>query len=464
MNSTLARNAEPTSSVQESAAQATLIAALLGFFIITLDAVVVNVALPTLGHELEATITGLQWVVDGYTLAFAALLLSTGALTDRLGAKQAFGWGVLVFVLASLACGLAPNLGTLIAARFAQGAGAAVMMPSSMALIRQAYSDPVKQVHAVALWAMGGSVAATSGPVIGGVLVHLDWRWIFLINLPVGVITLAFLSRVLPSPRRFAPFDGWGQLTAMIAMGALIYGTIEIGRHDTHSAAALVSLAMAVVVFALFVVLQRRGTHPMVPPAVLQSRNAKVSMVVGFTFMVGYFGLPFVMSLYFQQQRGLTPAATGVAFLPMMLIGLVLTPFTSRLVRRFSARALITTGLASMACGLTIIGLLPASTPMGLLSVIMLLVGLGGPFIAPPVTAVLLNSVPKALTGTAGGVFNTSRQVGGALAVAVFGALLAQSSSFLQGLRVSLILAAGVALVTAVISLGLQPPDTSSQQ
>ncbi|KAF0810308.1 drug:proton antiporter [Alcanivorax sp. S71-1-4] len=445
-------------AVPDSTARATLMAALLGFFVITLDAVVVNVALPTLGHELDAGITGLQWVVDGYTLAFAALLLSAGALTDRLGARRAFGGGVVVFGLASLACGAAPDLATLISARFAQGVGAAVMMPSSMALVRQAYSDPVKQVHAIALWAMGGAVAATAGPVIGGVLVAFDWRWIFLVNLPVGLLTLACLSRARPSPKRFAPFDGWGQLTAMVAMGALIYGAIDVGRHDTHGALALAALAIAAVAFALFVMLQRRAAHPMVPPAVLQSRNARVSMVVGFTFMVGYFGLPFVMSLYFQQERGLSAAATGVAFLPMMLIGLVLTPFTSRLVQRFTAKRLITSGLLCMAFGLVAIAVLPATAPVWWLSAMMVLVGLAGPLIAPPVTAILLSSVPHALTGTASGVFNTSRQVGGALAVAVFGALLAQSPGFMAGLRTSLVVAAAVALITAAISLRLQPP------
>ncbi|WP_220495603.1 MFS transporter [Oceanospirillum sediminis] len=443
----------PVQSVPESTARATLLAALLGFFVITLDAVVVNVALPTLSHEMDATITGLQWVVDGYTLAFAALLLSTGALTDRLGAKRAFGWGVVIFVLASLACGVAPDLGSLIVARFVQGAGAAVMMPSSMALIRQAYADPARQVHAVALWAMGGAVAATSGPVISGLLVNLNWRWIFLINLPAGLATLWLLKRAQPSLTRFTPFDGWGQLTAMVAMGCLIYGAIDISNHPVQ---AMVSLIFAVVMFALFVVLQRRGGHPMVPPAVLQSRNSRISMVVGFTFMMGYFGLPFVMSLYFQQERGLTPAATGLAFLPMMLIGLILTPFTSRLVQRFSARRLIITGLLCMAFGLLAIAGLPMSAPIWVVSAVMLLVGLAGPLIAPPVMAVLLSSVPGNLTGTASGVFNASRQVGGALAVAVFGALLVQSSSFMNGLTISMIIAAGIAVVTALFSLWLQ--------
>lgn len=437
-------------------ARATLGAALLGFFIITLDAVVVNVALPTLGHELGAGITGLQWVVDGYTLMFAALLLSAGAFTDRIGARQAFGLGLFVFMLASLACGLAPTLGSLVAARFAQGIGAAVMMPSSMSLIREAYANPVERGHAVALWAMGGSVAATSGPVLGGALVLLDWRLIFFINLPVGLATLFLLTRTRPSPRGEVPFDGWGQLAAVIAMGALTYGAIETGSQGLG--APLVLAAFAVFLFAItaFVIWQRHGPHPMMPPHLFALRNARIAMAVGFTFMVGYFGLPFVMSLYLQQLRDLSAATTGMLFLPMMLIGLMLTPFSARLMHRFGARATIVTGLTSMTAGLAIIAFLPLSTPVGWIAAFMVLVGLAGPLVAPPVTAVLLNSVPPTLTGTASGVFNTSRQVGGALAVAVFGALLAQSSHFMGGLRTSLLLAAGISLVTAALSLGLQ--------
>lgn len=436
-------------------ARAALLASLLGFFVITLDAVVVNVALPTLGRELGAGITGLQWVVDGYTVMFAALLLSAGALTDRIGARQTFGLGLIVFVLASLACGLAPSLGSLVVARFVQGAGAAVMMPSSMSLIRQAYPDPVRRGHAVALWAMGGSVAATSGPVIGGLLVQLDWRLIFFINLPVGLATLLFLAGTQPSPRRRVPFDGWGQLTAVAAMGALTYGAIEMGSGGLSAVSVQVSFAVFLGALVAFIALQRHGAHPMVPSSLFALRNAKISMAVGFTFMVGYFGLPFVMSLYLQQQRGLSAAATGMAFLPMMVTGLLLTPFSARLVQRFSARALIVTGLVSMSAGLAIIAFLPPSTHVWWIAALMILVGLAGPLVAPPIAAVLLSSVPAALAGTASGVFNTSRQVGGALAVAVFGALLAQSSSFMAGLRASLMLAAGISLVTALIGLRL---------
>jgi DHA2 family methylenomycin A resistance protein-like MFS transporter len=170
-------------------------AAVLGFFVVTLDAVVVNVSLPSIRGELGGGITGLQWVVDGYTLMFAALLLSAGSLSDRFGVRRAFGVGVTVFVLASLACGLAPSMGALVAARFVQGAAAAMMMPSSMALIGQAYPDPVKRARAVAMWALGGSVASSAGPVRGGVLTLVSWRLIYFLNLPAGALRLGRAGR-----------------------------------------------------------------------------------------------------------------------------------------------------------------------------------------------------------------------------------------------------------------------------
>jgi MFS transporter, DHA2 family, methylenomycin A resistance protein len=433
----------------------TLAASLLGFFVITLDAVVVNVALPSIGREFGAGITGMQWVVDGYTLMFAALLLSAGALSDRIGARRAFAGGLIAFVAASAACGFAPSIAVLVASRFIQGAGAAVMMPASMALIGQAYPDPRQRSGAVAAWAMGGSVASTSGPIVGGLLTLVSWRWIFFINLPVGLLTLAFLWRTPSSPRRRMPFDFAGQATAVTAMAALTFGAIEAGAKGVGSSLVLASAATTVAALIAFAFSQARGAHPMVPATLFRSRNATIAMAVGFAFMVGYFGLPFVVSLYLQEHRGLSSLATGAAFLPMMLTGLALTPFSARLARWAGSRRLIVTGLIAMAAGLSAIALLPSSTPVWALALWMMLVGVAGPFIAPPIAAVLLDSVLTPLAGTASGVFNTSRQVGGALAVAVFGALLTQSASFMHGLRLSLLLAAGVSLMAAAAGLRL---------
>ena len=435
----------------------TLGAAVLGFFMITLDAVVVNVALPSIRAGLGGGITGLQWVVDGYTLMFAALLLSAGSVLDRFGARRAFGAGLAVFVLASAACGLAPAIGALVAARFAQGAGAAVMMPSSMALVGQAYPDPARRARAVAVWAMGGAVASSSGPLLGGVLTLVSWRLIFFVNVPAGAVTLVLLARVLPSPHRAARFDWAGQITAVLAMGGLTYGAIEAGAAGFAAPRVVAAFVIAAVALAGFVAAQARGAHPMAPLDLFRSRTVAVPVVVGFAFIVGYYGLPFVMSLYLQQLRGLSPFGTGVAFLPMMLIGAALTPFSARIAERLGTRVLITAGLVVMTAGLAVLAVVPASAPVWVLSGVMVLVGMGGPLVMPPVTGVLLNGVPAHRAGVASGVFNTSRQIGGALAVAVFGALLAGRAGFLQGVRASLLIAAVVALAAAAASLLLTP-------
>jgi EmrB/QacA subfamily drug resistance transporter len=435
---------------------------MLGFFVVTLDAVIVNVALPDIRRELASGMSGLQWVVAGYTLMFAALLLSAGSLSDRLGARRAFGAGLVVFVLASAACGLAPSLPALVAARFVQGAAAAALMPSSMALVSQAYPDPVRRARAVALWSMGGVAASTSGPVLGGLLTLVSWRLIFFVNVPAGAVALALLARAAGSTRHGAPFDWAGQAAAIAGMGGLTYGAIAAGAAGITAPSVLAAFAVAVAALTAFGVLQARGRHPMLPLSLFRSRTVSVAVATGFAFMVGYYGLPFVMSLYLQQLRGLPALSAGAAFLPMMLTGAVLTPFTARLAERFGPRALVIAGLLVMTAGLTVIALMPLPAPVAVLSALMILVGLAGPLVMPPVMALLLHAVPARRAGVASGVFNTSRQVGGALAVAVFGALLASKATFVHGLRVSLLIAAAVALTTAAVCLLVGPGNEAS--
>jgi EmrB/QacA subfamily drug resistance transporter len=441
-----------------------LAAALLGFFVVTLDAVIVNVALPDIRRELAGGMSGLQWVADGYTLMFAALLLSAGSLSDRVGARRAFGAGMVLFVLASAGCGLAPSLPALVAARLVQGAAAAALMPASMALVSQAYPDPARRARALGLWAMGGAVAATSGPLLGGVLTAVSWRLIFFVNLPAGAAALILLARAARSPRHRAPFDWAGQVAAVAAMGGLTYGAIEAGAAGITAPRVLSAFAVAAVALALFLLLQARGRHPMLPLPLFRSRTVSVAVVTGFAFMVGYYGLPFVMSLYLQQLRGLSALSAGVTFVPMMAVGGALTLFAARLAERFGARTLIACGLLSMTAGLVVIALLPATAPVALLSALMILVGLAGPLVMPPVMALLLHAVPARRAGVASGAFNTSRQVGGALAVAVFGALLASRGTVVHGLRVSLLIAALVALGAAAVSLLIRSAGDAHSQ
>jgi predicted MFS family arabinose efflux permease len=255
-------------------------------------------------------------------------------------------------------------------------------------------------------------------------------------------------------------FDWAGQATAVIAMAALTFGVIEAGARGIGAPLVVAAAMVALAALVGFVVSQVRGAHPMLPAQLFKARDAVIAVLVGFAFMVGYFGMPFVMSLYLQQHRSLSALATGLAFLPMMITGLVLTPFSARLAQWAGARTLIVAGLGAMAAGLVTLALLPPSTPVATLALVMMLVGLAGPLVAPPIAAVLLDRVPAPLAGTASGLYNTSRQLGGALAVATFGALLARSDSFMHGLTLSLLIAAVVSIATAAGALALHGRKT----
>jgi DHA2 family methylenomycin A resistance protein-like MFS transporter len=436
--------------------------AVLGFFVVTLDALVVNVALPSIGRDLGGGITGLQWVVDGYTLMFAALVLSAGALSDRIGARQAYGLGLAVFVAASAACGLAPGLGVLVAARLAQGAGAAAMMPASLALVREGYHDAAERARAIAIWSLGAAVASAAGPVVGGFLTLLSWRAIFFVNLPVGAVALYLLARVPRSPRRPAPFDWVGQVTAVLGMGALIYGLIE-GGAEGFAPRVLAALAVAVVAVVAFFVAQARGAHPMVPLGLFRSRPVAVSVSAGFTFTVGFYGLVFLLSLYLQELRGLSPLATGLAFVPMTALTAVVNLVAPRVAARFGPRGPMAAGQFLMAAGLLGLCAAVAGAPVWLLAALTVPIGLGSSLSVPTLTAVLVGSVPPERAGTASGVLNTCRQLGGALAVAVFGALVAHRETFLPGMQVSLVIAAVLLLATAAASLSLRTGTSANE-
>jgi EmrB/QacA subfamily drug resistance transporter len=458
---------DDSGTVSRGSAKAALAASVLGFFVITLDALVANVALPDIQKDLGGGITGLQWVVDGYTLMFAALLLSAGSLGDRIGAHRAFALGMAVFVLASAGCGLAPGLGVLISARMLQGTGAALMMPSSLTLIREAFPDQVERGRAIALWTIGGSVAAAAGPVVGGALSLISWRTIFFINLPVGVAALFLLARAHRSPRRAVPFDLVGQIAAVAAMGGLTYGVIEAGADGFASPRALAALTIALGAAVVFGVAQARGTHPMAPLDLLRTRTVAVSAGTGFAFIAGLTGAVFAYSLYLQQERGLSSFAAGLVFLPMtVLSGFVSMP-AARLAHTFGPRVPIVGGMVLMAAGFVILAALPATASVWLLAIVLIPIGINGPLSMQPTTGVLLSSIPAQRAGVVSGIFNTSRQIGGALAVAVFGALISGHAGFQHGLRAGMVIAAVVALAAAAANIQTKPaaahaPATSS--
>lgn len=426
-----------------------LTAALLGFALITLDTSVVNVALPAVGDALGGGMSGLQWVVDAYTLPFAALMLSTGAFADRAGASRAYALGITVFTLASVACGLAPTLPALIGARVVQGMAAAVVLPASLSLVRQAYGDPARRARAVAVWAAGGSVAVALGPVAGGALTTAwDWRGVFFVNVPVGAVALALLVRAPRSRRRPAPLDLPGQLTAVVALTALTFAVIERGT------IGLVALTVALAAAVAFVQVEARQAHPVVPPGLFRSRNVSVAVAAGAAVSVAFYGVVFVFSLFFQQVQGRSALQAGLLFLPMTGLIAVTNVVAGRLAGRYGARLPMLAGQSLAAAGVLLLLYVDERTSPVLAAVLLVPMALGCALTVPPLTAAMMEAVPAERAGLAAGVLNSARQVAGGLAIAVFGALV--SGGFTEGMRVGLGISAGVLAVTAAATVRLR--------
>lgn len=429
----------------------------MGFFLITLDISIVNVALAQIRAELGGGITGQQWVIDGYTLLFAALLLFAGNLSDRIGAKRALALGIAMFLVTSAACAAAPTMALLIAARCAQGAGAAVMLPASMALVREAFPDPGRRARALGVWAVGGAVAGLVGQPLGGLLTTFDWRWVFTINLPVCAGMLAFLVLVATSPTRPAPFDWAGQLLAVVGLSTLVYGLIDGGHVGFGSPFVVLALAIAVVALTAFVIVQSRVAHPMMPLDLFHAHGFRLALPVGFAFMVGNYGNVFVVSLYLQQRLGLSPLHAGLVFLPSAFFAIAGNLASGPVTNRFGARLPVVAGLSSMVVGLLATLLTaPLGSPV-VTALCVIPIGAGGSLAMPSLTGVVLEGVPAQQAGTASAVFNTFRQAGGAVAIAVFGALIADPDHFDPGLRLSLGIAATLLLLAALNSLRIQP-------
>lgn len=442
----------PPATYRRSEAGIVITVASLGFFLITLDISIVNVSLARIRTELGGGTTGQQWVIDGYALLFASLLLFGGNLADRIGAKKTLEVGILVFALASAGCAFAPSIETLITARCVQGSAAAVMLPASMALVRESFPDAQRRARALGVWAVGGAVAALIGQPLGGLLTTVDWRWIFTINLPVCAGMLIFLLTVASSPTRPSRFDWAGQALAITALTALVYGLIDGGHTGFARFHVIGALAVAAAALAGFVLVQARGRQPMMPLDLFQAHGFRLALLVGFAFMVGHFGHVFIVSLYLQQHLGLEPLHAGLVFLPSAFFAIAANLASGPITNRFGARLPVVAGLLSMAAGLAAVLLTaPLEDPI-ITAACGIFIGGGGALAMPSITGVVLEAVPAHQAGTASAVFNTFRQVGGAVAIAVFGALIANPDTFLIGMQVSLAAAASLILLTALSS------------
>jgi DHA2 family methylenomycin A resistance protein-like MFS transporter len=450
----------------------TLVAAGLGFVVVLLDVSVVNVALETLRVSFGTDVAGLQWVVNAYTLVFAALLLTSGALGDRMGAKRVFMAGFAVFTLASLACGLAPSLALLVVSRVVQGMGAALLVPSSLMLLQQAFPNPAQRSRAVGWWGAAGGIALAAGPVLGGLLIaHVGWRGIFLINLPIGALglalTLCYAPTAAAKPSR--GLDLPGQLAAMLALASLTAALTEASRLGWFHPLVCGGIAISLISATAFYWLERHSKEPMLPLSLFRSKTFSIATAVGVVVNFAYYGLVIVFSLFFQAVQQLSPQQTGLAFLPMTAILMVMNIVAGRLVTHVGTRALMVSGLALASFGYLLLLRVDANRSYLTLVLPMLLAASGIALVVPTMTNATLSAVDAAHAGIASGVLNSARQIGGMLGVAVCGFFVRDTEPgiFLHGMHVSLALAVVLLSAGSILSyFGLKKPnlaDTTAQ-
>jgi MFS transporter, DHA2 family, methylenomycin A resistance protein len=406
----------------------TLGACCFGLFMVMLDNTIVNVALPSIQRELGASVTSLQLVVDAYILVFASLLLTAGALGDRFGRKRVFLGGLVLFTVASALCGLAGNEQTLIAARALQAIGGSALLPSTLALVTSTFPDRREQAQAIGLWSGVSAMALVAGPLLGGLLTDtLGWRSVFYVNLPVGVLAFVVAGRVIAESRNPAGrrLDVPGQLLAIVTLGSLTFALIEGNSHGWTSPPILALLAAGAVGLPAFLLVESRRAAPMLELRFFRdpsfaSANA-IAVLVGFALL----GFVFFNTLYFQTVQGWTPLQAGLRFAPNTLVIVVVAPIAGRLASRYGYWVPVTAGTVLAGTALL---LYAASSHVGtpyleLLGPLMLL-GLGLGLTISPMVAAAIAGMPPGQAGVASATVNTNRQVGGALGVAVLGAIV----------------------------------------
>jgi DHA2 family methylenomycin A resistance protein-like MFS transporter len=442
-----------------------LAAICLGYFMVILDTTIVNVALPALRVDLSASVRGLQWVVDGYLLMLAALLLTGGVLADRLGARRVFQVGLGLFVAASVGCGVAPSTVVLVLARMAQGIGAALAVPASLALLRAAFPDAPSRTRAIGVWGGIAGVAAATGPILGGLLVTAaSWRWVFFVNVPIGLVAMVLTARQVPAPEaRPRSLDPAAQLTGVLALAALTLALIE-GGHAGLTPLVISAAAVCVAASAAFIIIEHRVAHPMLPPALFRNATFTGGNLVGLLINLGFYGELFVLNLYFQQVLGYSALVAGLALLPQMGMATVGSTLSGAYTARAGGpRPTMLIGLVLGGAGL--LGLIVAGphTPYGWLIGPLLAAGFGMSFTMPAATTAVVEGAPADRAGLASGAINAARQVGGVIGVALLGALVVGGGSFIAGLRISLVIAGTAFLAGAVVTvLTVLPPSWST--
>ncbi len=458
-------------SLSRAQKRLTLLAVSLAVFITAVDNTVVNVALPSIRRDLGLGQSALEWIVNGYILAFATLLLTGGRIGDLFGRRRAFLAGLALFTAASLLGGLADGELLLVAARAAQGVGAALMTPATLAILSAAFPEE-ERGKAIGTWAAVGALGFAVGPVAGGLLAeHLGWNWIFWINVPVGLAGLLVGRRAIVESRDRTvrrQIDVAGVLSSGIALLALTYALIEANRDGWRSPTILGLFAVAGAAAAASVVFENRREEPMLDLSLFRRRTFAAGNLVLVLSGFGLFGVFFFLSLYLQGVVGLSAVQGGLAFTPMAAVLIVAAPLSARLAERFGAAQVVASGMLLFAAGLFLIS--RAEVGSQYLDVVPgLVVAALGSALTTPLTTAVLASVPVEKAGVASGALNTSRELAGSLGIAVMGAILAAreghalahgataSAAFVSGYTLALEIGAAVLLAGAAIALAALP-------
>lgn len=444
----------------------TLGACCFGLFMVMLDNTVVNVALPSIQRELEAGLSGLALVLDAYILVFASLLLTAGSLGDRFGRRRVFRAGLVVFTASSALCGLAPALPALVAGRVLQAVGAAALLPSSLAILTAAFPDPRERVQAIGLWSGVSAMALAAGPVVGGLLTGgLGWRWVFYVNLPVGVAAFVVAGRVVTESRDPAAsrLDLPGLLLGSLGLASVTLGLIQGNQRGWGSPAIVGLLAAGALLLAVFVIVEARRARPMVSPRFFRDRSFSAANLVVLLAGFALLGFVFFNTLYFQAVQGWSPLEAGLRTLPNTLAVVVSAPLAGRLASRSGYRVPVTAGLLLAAAALWALTGIEVGTPYAQLWWKLAMLGAGLGLSISPATAAGVAAMPGTQAGVASAVITTSRQVGGALGVAVLGAVAAtryghatpeaDPAAFVAGVHAAYRLAAAALAVGAVASV-----------
>jgi MFS transporter, DHA2 family, methylenomycin A resistance protein len=435
----------------------TLLATSMSYVLVILDTSIVNVALKDIASDLGTGVSGLQWIVTAYVIVFASLVLSGGALGDIFGARKIYMIGLVLFTLASLVSGCAPSLSVLIGGRILQGVGASLLVPSALSLLAHAYPDYIARAKAIASWASWGGVAQVLGPLVGGLLLAVfDWRSIFLVNVPICVAGLWLTLRIdaHASGSGSRRLDLPGQLCAASAMILLIAALIEGREVGWSNGWVRTAIALSVLAALAFVIIERKSKSPMLPLVVFANPVFSSVVLAVLLGSVVFFGMLFVLNLYFLQGAGYTPLQTGLAMMPLALFATTGNLASARLAHTISPIGLMLAGAALRLIGIA--GIAAASTGLSypLIALPLLLTGFGAGLSNPMAISVLLATVDKTYSGITSGVATATGQLGASIGVAIFGAFLADAHRVADGTRVAATMSAALtALIVLIVWL-----------